>query len=285
MNNTIASLIRSDIGKLEEYKPIKPLDILSEEIGIPINKLIKLDANENLHGPPIEVQQAIKEADLHIYPDPSQIKLREALATFLSVRPDEIVAGSGYDDLIDILIRLIDPEVIISCPPTFGMYPFLGKINKAIIHEIARKSPPSFDIEQEKVIQALNDYKNNNKKALLILSSPNNPTGNSLSIYQIHELCKTGSLICIDEAYIEFSPHPSSVALLPNYPNLVILRTFSKWAGLAGLRIGYAVAHKDLCKLMMAIKQPYNVNAAADVAARAALKHKDKIFETVESLK
>jgi len=99
MNDTIASLIRSDINKLEEYKPIKPLDILSEEIGIPINKLIKLDANENLHGPPIEVQQAIKEADLHIYPDPSQIKLREALATFLSVRPDEIVAGSGYNFL------------------------------------------------------------------------------------------------------------------------------------------------------------------------------------------
>lgn len=178
---SVLHLLRPDLSALEEYKPVKPLDVLAEEIGVPAEKLIKLDANENLYGPAPEVLEALRAAPHHIYPDPGQQKLRSQLAQLNKCKMSEIVAGAGSDDLLDIVLRLVDPQVVVNCPPTFGMYSFLGKIQKAKIHQVPRTAAPAFAVDTAALIDALSLFKTSNTRALVFLASPNNPTGNLLS--------------------------------------------------------------------------------------------------------
>lgn len=273
----VLRFLRPDFAELEAYTPVKPLDVLAEEIGVSVDRLVKLDANENLYGPALEIREAIANADLHIYPDPGQLALREAIADYLTVHPDQVVAGSGADDLIDILIRLTLPPAVATATPTFGMYSFLAKISGVGFIEIPRAEDFSLDLCE--IARAVKDE----GARVVFLTSPNNPTGNVIPADDLRTLCALDALIVVDEAYAEFSGS-TLVPYLAEYDNLVILRTFSKWAGLAGLRCGYSVSHPDLALRMMAIKQPYNVNIAADVAARAALEHRAEIFETVNAL-
>ena len=268
--------VRADFHDLEEYVPVKPLDVLAREIGIPAGQIVKLDANENLYGVLPEVREAISRADLHIYPDPSQTTLRGAIAEYVGVTPAQVVAGSGADDLIDIIIRLVGPKTVVTASPTFGMYRFLSKVAAAEIVEVPRDE--RFEPDIPGIGRAVADGAN-----IVFLASPNNPTGNLLGDAQVEDLCRLDALIVVDEAYVEFSGH-SVVPLLARHPNLVVLRTFSKWAGLAGLRVGYALSHPELAGRMMTIKQPYNVSVAADVAARAAIEHRPRLLETVRCL-
>jgi histidinol-phosphate aminotransferase len=120
-------LLRDDLEDLEEYVPVKPLDVLAAEIGVPVERLVKLDANENLYGPHPAVREAAARALFHIYPDPGQARLREAIAGYVGVEPGHIVAGTGADDLIDVLIRLVLPPAVVIPTPAFGMYRFLAK--------------------------------------------------------------------------------------------------------------------------------------------------------------
>ncbi len=273
----VLRFLRPDFAELEEYKPVKPLDVLAHEIGIPVDRLVKLDANENLYGPCEDIRDAVANADLHIYPDPGQVALREAIAGYLDVTPEQVVAGSGADDLIDILIRLTLPQAVVTATPTFGMYSFLAKISGVGFIEVPRAEDFSLDLCE--IARAVKDE----GARLVFLTSPNNPTGNVIPDDDLRTLCALDALIVVDEAYAEFSGS-TLVPYLAEYDNLVILRTFSKWAGLAGLRCGYSLSHPDLAEKMMAIKQPYNVNVAADVAARAAIAHRAEIFETVKAL-
>jgi histidinol-phosphate aminotransferase len=269
--------IRSDFEQLEEYVPVKPLDVLAAEIGMPVDQLVKLDANENLYGPAQEIRDAIASADLHIYPDPGQTALRQALGEYCSVGPEQVVAGSGADDLIDILIRLVDPEAVVISPPSFGMYGFLAKINRTRVVSVPRM--PDFALDVPSIARAVQD----SNARLVFLASPNNPTGNLVSEAETEALCELEALVVIDEAYIEFSGG-SVVSLIARFPNLVVLRTFSKWAGLAGLRVGYGIANPEIARRMMAIKQPYNVNVAGDVAAQTALRLRHTVNEGVRAL-
>ena len=273
----VLRFLRADFADLEEYTPVKPLDVLAEEIGISVERLVKLDANENLYGPSRDVREAIANADLHIYPDPGQTALRGAIADYLGVHADQVVAGSGADDLIDIIIRLTMPPAVATATPTFGMYSFLAKVCGVGFIEIPRAGDFSLDLCG--IARAVKD----DGARVVFLTSPNNPTGNVIPDEDLRTLCSLDALIVVDEAYAEFSGS-TLVPYLAEFDNLVILRTFSKWAGLAGLRCGYSLSHPDLAKHMMAIKQPYNVNIAADVAARAALAHRAEIFETVRAL-
>ncbi len=268
--------VRKDLHELEEYVPVKPFSVLAREIGIPARQIVKLDANENLYGAPPEVRDAIANADLHIYPDPAQTALREAIAEYVGLTAAQVVAGSGADDLIDIVIRLVGPKAIVTATPTFGMYGFLAKIGGAKVVEVPRDD--RFEPDIPAIGQAVADG-----ASIVFLASPNNPTGNLLSDAQVEQLCRLDALIVVDEAYIEFSGR-SALPLLATSANLLILRTFSKWAGLAGLRVGYALSHPALARLMMAIKQPYNVSVAADIAARVAIDHRARLFETVACL-
>eukprot|EP01113_Clastostelium_recurvatum_P011167 TRINITY_DN1563_c0_g1_i1.p1 TRINITY_DN1563_c0_g1~~TRINITY_DN1563_c0_g1_i1.p1 ORF type:complete len:670 (+),score=148.27 TRINITY_DN1563_c0_g1_i1:1385-3394(+) len=309
MDFDIKKYLRSDQDSLEIYHPIKPFDVLAEEIGVPVDKLVKLDANENLYGPIQEIRDAIAKADLHIYPDPGQIKLRRAIGEFLHVPEDSVIGGSGADDIIDILIRLVDPPAIIVPTPTFGMYSFLGKINRSKIVDVPRGPAPHFEAYYDQIERLVRDHAPNGEvgRVMVMLTSPNNPTGGVLMPSQVEKFCNLGCMIVLDEAYAEFATEGvvggvgggagasaganlveegwhSAVRLVPQHPNLIILRTFSKWAGLAGLRIGYAVGHPTLIKWMMSIKQPYNVSAVGDIAARTALTHIDKVMVTVNAI-
>ena len=268
--------LRPDWDDLEPYTPVKPLDVLAAEIGLPVGDIVKLDANENLYGPIPEIREAIAHADLHIYPDPGQVALRVAIAGYCGVTPEQVVAGSGADDLIDIILRVVLPNAIVNCTPTFGMYDFLGRVNGARVIEVPRL--PDFAVDLPKVERAVGAG-----AMMVFLTSPNNPTGNVLPHEDVERLCALDALIVIDEAYVEFGA-PTSIPLLATHPNLVILRTFSKWAGLAGLRVGYALCHPDLAACLMAVKQPYNVTVAGDVAARTAIAHRGPIMETVSMI-
>lgn len=270
--------VRPDFVDLEEYEPVKPLEVLAREIGVPVGQLVKLDANENLYGPRPEIRDAVAAADFHIYPDPSSSDLRAAIGRYLNVDAAQIVAGAGADDLIDILIRLTGPERIVIAPPTFGMYSFLGKIGGAKILSVPRTPGPEFEIDLDGIRAAVDAG-----ARMIFLASPNNPTGNVLTDFQVEALADAEAIVVVDEAYAEFA-ETSVVPLAAKHSNLVVLRTFSKWAALAGLRIGYGIAHPELAARMMAIKQPYNVNVAADVAARKALELRAEILEDVRCL-
>ena len=251
-------------------------------------RMTQLDANENLHPVPAELMKSVTEAlqsfssgcSAQIYPDPTQTHFRAAIAKLhadANVTPDMVCAGSGSDDILDIIMRILDVDNCIICPPTFGMYKFLGTITKIKIIEVARK--PDFKVDIPAVVKAIRD----NKCKLVMLPSPNNPTGTLLPNEDIKILCQEDAIICVDEAYSDFAGC-SADELLKQFPNLIVCRTFSKWAGLAGLRAGYALGHPHIIERMLACKQPYNVNVAAEAMARAALEHRDKILVTVRSL-
>ena len=272
----LRSLIRPDFDDLEAYVPVKPLDLLAAEIGLPVAQIVKLDANENLYGPHSAVLEAVAATDLHIYPDPSQTALRRAIAGYLHVEPEQVVAGSGADDLIDVLLRLVMPTQVAIATPTFGMYSFLARIIRAQPLDVPRGD--SFELDLPALKAAVHDG-----AGMVFLTSPNNPTGNATPLAEVAELCQLPAIIVVDEAYAEFGGE-SAVPLIAQHSNLVVLRTFSKWAALAGLRVGYSISHPDLARRMMAIKQPYNVSVAADSAARAALAHRAEIFEGVRCI-
>ena len=270
-------LVRADFADLEEYKAVQPLDVLAAELGIAIDELVKLDANENPWGPHPAVVAAARAADFHIYPDPAQSALRESVAGYCGVTAAQVVCGQGADDLIDLVFRLFSPAFIADNVPTFGMYSFLAGVNGATVIEIERLDGFAVDVAANEV--AVTEQ----GATVVFVTSPNNPTGNSLPREDLERLLALEAIVVVDEAYAEFSAS-SSAHLLDDYPNLLILRTFSKWAGLAGLRVGYALSCPDVIAKLMAIKQPYNVNVAADAAARAAIQHRAEILEDVRGL-
>ena len=268
--------LRDDIDDLAHYVPVQPLDVLAEEVGVPVDELVKLDANENLHGVPEAVREAVAAAPLNIYPDPDQSALRADIAEYVGVGPEQVVAGTGSDELLDVVLRLTLPEATATATPTFGMYSFLSGIAGIPHVEVPRTAGYGLDLSGLRA--AVEDG-----AGVVFVASPNNPTGNAAGLEEIEALCALDTLVVVDEAYAEFAG-TSAIPLLDAHPNLVVMRTFSKWAGLAGLRVGYAVAHADLVEPMLAIKQPYNVNAAGDAAARAALAHRSELLANVRAI-
>jgi histidinol-phosphate aminotransferase len=273
---SLDTLLRPGLDDLEPYEPVRPLDVIAEELGLAVSDLAKLDANENLYGPIPAVREAAAHADFHIYPDPAQVKLREAIGEYLGVSPDSVIAGAGSDELLDLLFRALAPEKVVTTPPTFGMYRFLAGISRCEVVEVMRGEGFELDLPGiEKAVAA--------GATLLFIASPNNPTGNPTSLETVRRLCELPALVVVDEAYAEFAGE-TAVGLVAEHENLVILRTFSKWAALAGLRVGYGVCAPSLQARLMAMKQPYNVNAAADAAACAAIRHREDVYVTVRAL-
>lgn len=268
-------LIRTHIQAMPPYQPILPFDVLSAELGIPVEKLVKLDANENPYGPLPEVRQALgKSGDIHIYPDPEARRVRGMLADYHGISKESIIMGAGADELIDLITRLvIEPDdVMINCPPTFGMYAFDGDLNRARVMDVPRQA--DFSLDMDGIYAVVEKY----QPKLLFLANPNNPDGGLHPIEQIKALLELPLLIILDEAYVSFSSEESPwIGKVQNYKNLVVLRTFSKWAGLAGLRIGYGVFPQDMVPYLMKAKQPYNVSVAAETAACVSLEHVEQL--------
>ena len=267
------------IRGLDVYEGVEPVEVMAERAGIPQEKIIRLNGNENPYGPSPAVGAALADfPNFNHYPDPEQRQLRQALSTFVGIDPERIIAGNGSDELIDMLFRMfIGPgDNIINLTPTFGMYSLGAEICGGQAVSVPRDE--NFEIDLKSVKLAITG----NTKAIVICS-PNNPTGNMPSEADVRALLETGILVIVDEAYYEFCGQ-TVMPLLDEYPNLVVLRTFSKWAGLAGLRIGLGAMHPDLARTMMAVKPPYNVNLAAEVALIASLEDMPALLERVNAI-
>ena len=279
--------IRKHLESLPPYTPIEPFEILSARIGRSADKIIKLDANENPYGPLPVVREALGKLDFpHIYPDPESRALRKSLTQFTGVDEEYLLAGQGADELIDLLMRVfLEPsDCILSCPPTFGMYSFDAELNAARCVEVPRLA--DFSLDMDAIHKAVETY----QPKLFFITSPNNPDGSVIDSKTMDELLSLPTLIVLDEAYIEFAGDKLGASLtrireVPVRENLIVLRTFSKWAGLAGLRIGYGAFPLWLMPTLWKSKQPYNVNVAASVAAQVSLEHVDELTKTVELLK
>lgn len=279
----LTHLLRPQILALEPYHPIHPLDVLAQQLGLPIDRIVKLDANENPYGPAAAALSALRdERYYHIYPDPQQTALRSALSRYTGRPAAEILCGTGADELLDLLARLlIGPgDAVIDCQPTFGMYRFDAAVCGGHVLDVPRHADFSLDLA---AIEAAAP-----QAKLLFLTSPNNPTGNPTPRSEIERLLQLPLVVVVDEAYIEFAEpdhDPRGVSdLLDHYDNLVIVRTFSKWAGLAGLRIGYGMFPAWLVEQLWKMRQPYSVAVAAQAAALASLDAIAAIRPTIQAL-
>jgi histidinol-phosphate aminotransferase len=186
------------------------------------------------------------------------------------------VAGSGSDDMIELILRLlINPgDEVINCVPTFDMFRFITEIYQGTLVEVARDE--NFNVRVEAIKSAIS-----NRTKIIVLVNPNSPTGTITTQKAILELVNTGIPVLVDEAYYEFS-RETVVPLVSQYPNLMVLRTFSKWAGLAGLRIGYGVFPPKIAECLLKTKQPYNVSMAAQIAAKESLEDLDYLLGRVK---
>jgi histidinol-phosphate aminotransferase len=275
----VESMIRRGLKSMKAYTPVDPTDVLSQRAEVPGEKTIKLDGNENPYGCSPKVLQALAEyRHYHRYPDPDQREVRKALSRYIGLDTKFIVAGAGSDDLIDIILRLfIEPgDKVINCPPTFGMYPFCTEIAGGRVAKVPRRQGFSLNLPAIKKAAA-------KKTKVIFVASPNNPTGNQASEAEIKELLGMDLIVVVDEAYVEFSGN-SLINLVPQYANLIVLRTCSKWAGLAGLRAGYGICPPNIAAYLMKIKQPYNINAAAYVAILESLKDIDYLRTTIKAI-
>ena len=243
----IDSFIRPHLLNLRTYDAVVAPDVLASKAGIPERNIVKLNGNENPYGCSPLVREAVLKVPMHIYPDPEQSKMREALSKYTGLDPGNIVVGAGADELIDLLFRLfVSPgDTILDFEPTFGMYSFCANVAGGKVLFVQRDD--EFEIDLEEAIAAIN-----NSTKIIFVTSPNNPTGNIATESQIRSILDTGIIVVVDEAYYEFCGE-TALPLLEEYSNLVVLRTFSKWAGLAGLRVGLGVMSPDIARSIMSL--------------------------------
>lgn len=271
------------------YTPIEPVDVLSARLGIQPDEIIKLDANENPYGPCEAAKKALSNLEYcHLYPDPENRKLRTELQKFTGVSANYLMAGAGADELIDLILRvLLEPQQsVINLPPTFGMYDFDTRLNNGRLIEIQRNADFSINFA------AINDTLSKNDVKVIFITSPNNPDGGMISDEYLKQLLKHPVMVVLDEAYLEFTGDnnddwrsTSKISWVPDYENLIVLRTFSKWAGLAGLRVGYGAFPLWLMKTIWVAKQPYSVNVAASQAAVASLKNLTELEMNIQKIR
>ncbi|CAM6104605.1 unnamed protein product [Calypogeia fissa] len=275
------SFIRPHLRELAPYTPIEPFEILSARLGRSPKDIVKLDANENPYGPPPEVMEALGKMEFpNIYPDPESRRLRAALAEESGLGAEHILVGCGADELIDLIMRCtLDPgDTILDFPPTCTMYAFDAAVNGANVIKVPRLQEFSLDMPQ--ILEAVQRY----SPKLIFVTSPNNPDGSLITEQHLLELLKLPVLVVLDEAYIEFASEPSRMPWVKKFDNLIVLRTFSKRAGLAGIRVGYGAFPLGIIEFLWRAKQPYNVSVAAEVAACAALKNPDYLEEVKVAL-
>ena len=275
----IERFVRPELAGFKGYSACKSPDVIAQKLGIPVERVVKLDANENNYGPSPKVAKALKDyKGYHIYPDAAQTELRELLAKYTGMPAEQIVAGAGSDQLIDLLVKLfVAPgEEIVNMTPTFAMYRFYADLNGTKIMEAPRDA--EFHIDVSAVKRAVTP-----KTKLIFLANPNNPSGTLTSVDDIKALAAMGLPLVVDEAYYEFTGE-SAIPLMAEFPNMMVLRTFSKWSGLAGLRAGYGIFPLKVANHLHGIRDPYNVNVVAAVAVRASFEDVDYLMGNVRKI-
>ncbi|MFL2642142.1 MAG: histidinol-phosphate transaminase [Dehalococcoidia bacterium] len=267
------------IKSLKDYEPVESDSTLRSKYSLGNKEIIRLNANENPYGSIEEINNNLSKISFHNYPDSSQSELRRYLSEYAGVDEENIVAGSGADEMIELIFKIYGKkdDALVDLQPTFGMYSFLATSMGMKVVSSPRNNDWSINLKQTTDL-----IKKNNSK-LIFIASPNNPTGNVLTESEIKILLDTGIIIIIDETYYEFCSK-SSAHLIDSYENIIVLRSFSKWAGIAGLRIGYMLSNKNVINNVFKIKQPYNVNLAAEIAAITTLNNKDKLISNIEKI-
>lgn len=259
----IQNLVRPNIRRLTPYSSAR-----SEFKG---KAEVFLDANESPY-----------DTGYNRYPDPLQWKLKQAISTLKGIAPEHLFLGNGSDEAIDLLLRIFcEPgaDHIITLPPTYGMYRVSADISNVAVKEIPLR-PGSFQPDAEAVLAEVNAH-----SKLLFICSPNNPTGNSIRPGLIRELAKGfPGIVVVDEAYIDFSAQESVINLIPEFPNLVVLQTFSKAWGMAGIRLGMAFASEEIIGYFNKVKPPYNINQLTQEAALKALDRQKEQEAQVQQL-
>jgi len=265
------------ILEVKPYQPGRPIDEVKRDLGLA--EVIKLASNENPFGPSPHVVQAIINGidDVNRYPDGGCYYLRQALAAHLGVDGAQLIFGNGSDEVIIMAIRaFVEPEDgIIVSHPSFAVYSIGARIAGAQLTVIPMKS---FRHDLTAIAAAVTE-----RTKIIFLDNPGNPSGCLITEIELKAFLASvprDVLVFLDEAYYEYgcrkSGYPQAIALLPEYPNLVIARTFSKMYGLAGLRIGYGIAAPQMIEILNRVREPFNVNSLAQQAAVACLD--DKIF-------
>ncbi len=266
MSFDINKLVRPNIAALVPYSSAR--DEFSGDAKV------FLDANENSLGSPLKKWY-------NRYPDPHQVAIKEKLSFIKGIGAEHIFLGNGSDECIDILFRCFcEPgkDNVIICPPTYGMYEVSANINN-----ITLKKVPLLDNFQLDLIH-LEDQIDVNTKIIWICS-PNNPTGNSIDRIDIETVLNNfNGIVVIDEAYINFAQQKSFVQELVDYPNLVVMQTFSKAWGLAGLRLGMAFASLSIIEIMNKVKPPYNINQATQELVLKALEEIGQVNDMIKLL-
>lgn len=270
VSDGIEKFIRTDLAGFTGYSASTSSDTLVGKVDVPLDNIIKMNANENPYGCSPKVIEALAGiSNVHIYPDDGQQELRKQLSGYAGTSAERIVVGHGSNTLIDLIVRLfVGPgDEVINCIPTFDIYRFSTEICGGTVVNVMREA--DFSVDVNKVKAAISG-----KTKLVFLATPNNPSGNVVSRQDIIDIIETGVPVVVDEAYYEFSGE-TVMDLTEEYRNLMVLRSFSKWAGLAGLRVGYGVFPPEIARRLMAIKIPHNVSVAAEMAVRVSLNDLD----------
>ncbi len=277
--------VTGGIESLVPYPPGKPIEELERELGI--TGSIKLASNENPIGPSKKAVEAITKAtsELNRYPDGSCFYLKEALSKKLTVPTDMIIVGNGSNEIIELLIRTFltvgeggAPGEVIMGDPSFAVYPLVTQAVGGKGVKVALTSDLNFDLAR--MLEAINK----NTK-IVFIANPNNPTGAMVSAAELKDFMSKvpeDVIVCIDEAYFEYvrsSDFPDTLEYIKSGKSVVLLRTFSKVYGLAGLRVGYGVASSKIINYMERVRQPFNVNSLGQAAALGALEDSEHLEE------
>lgn len=278
MQEFIKKQARPQIFDLKPYTPGKPVEEVKRELGI--EDIIKMASNENPLGPSPLAVQAVKDSldRIHVYPDGNCFYLKQRLAGFLGIQTNQLLLGNGSDELLKLLVEtFVDPQdEVIFASPTFSEYEFTATIMGAKCIAVPLLN---FKHDLSAMIDGVGE-----KTKIIYLCNPNNPTGTIVSRSEMDGFMARvpgDVLVVFDEAYFEYVASPDfaqGMEYLQDYPNAIVSRTFSKIYGLAGLRIGYMVAHPEIVAAVERITEPFNVNLLAQVAARAALDDKEHLL-------
>jgi histidinol-phosphate aminotransferase len=265
-------LVPPYVASLLPYVPGKPIEEVEREYGV--RDVAKLASNENALGPSPKAVAAIRAVaeKVNLYPDGSAYFLRNALAAKLGVDPREVFVGNGSNDLIELLVRtfVLDDEEVLTSAQSFVAYKLAAQEHGRTLVEAPMKARFHYDLDAIKKLLS-------RRTKVVFLANPDNPTGTWFTEAELTpflDAVPKETLVVLDEAYVEFVDAPGfqdALALRRKYPNLVVLRTFSKIYGLAGLRLGYGLARPEVVEYIDRVRAPFNVNTVAQAAGVAAL--------------
>lgn len=264
---TLPAFIRPHFGRVAAYRSARDL----------AQDGCFLDANENAYG---SVLSEIKGVALHRYPDPDARRLREALAAFVRLPIEHVVATGGSNEAIDLCIRLTagPGDTVLVAEPTFALYRTMAELNGAEI--IGVPLAADFSLTADAVLSRVTP-----QCKIFFCCTPNNPTGTLIPVAVIRDICRQfAGMVVVDEAYVEFSGQPSLAALVPEFPNLVVLRTLAKAWGLAALRVGYVMAAPQIIQLIQQVRKPYpltGLSIALAVEGVAAVRKMESLVSRI----